>query len=336
RAGDRGALEAGCLPTLLPGGRPVADPAARVDAATAWGVGSLPETPGRDTDGIVAAAAAGELAGLVVGGVAGEDLADPAAFTAALRAARFVVSLELRATQATAHADVVLPVAAAAEKAGTFVTWEGRARPFPVVLRGNDRLPDSRVLAGIAEEMGHPLGFRTVDQVRDHLEALGGWDGARPALPAARGADAGADAGAGAGRGAPAARPLPGAQVADGVLELELATWKQLVDRGSLQDGDEAYLATMRPAVALLGTAAYDALGRPAAVTLAGPRGSTTLPAAHEPTLVDGVVWAPTRASGRGFLAELAGPGAVVRVAPAAADPVLPSGPTGGATAVTA
>ena len=38
RAGDRGAAEMGCLPSLLPGGRPVSDAAARVDAATAWGV----------------------------------------------------------------------------------------------------------------------------------------------------------------------------------------------------------------------------------------------------------------------------------------------------------
>ncbi len=42
RAGDRGALEAGCLPGLLPGGRPVTDASARVDAATAWGVAGLP------------------------------------------------------------------------------------------------------------------------------------------------------------------------------------------------------------------------------------------------------------------------------------------------------
>ena len=42
RAGDRGAVEAGCLPNLLPGGRPLADPAARVDLAVAWGIDSLP------------------------------------------------------------------------------------------------------------------------------------------------------------------------------------------------------------------------------------------------------------------------------------------------------
>ena len=50
----------------------------------------------------------------------------PAAAEAALAAVGFVVSLELRQSAVTEFADVVLPVAAAAEKAGRFVTWEGR------------------------------------------------------------------------------------------------------------------------------------------------------------------------------------------------------------------
>lgn len=37
RAGERGAVEAGALPGLLPGGRPVTAPAARAEAAAAWG-----------------------------------------------------------------------------------------------------------------------------------------------------------------------------------------------------------------------------------------------------------------------------------------------------------
>ena len=45
RAGDRGAVEAGCLPNLLPGGRPVADAAARVDTQATWGVRLLPALP---------------------------------------------------------------------------------------------------------------------------------------------------------------------------------------------------------------------------------------------------------------------------------------------------
>src|SRR5690242_17459303 len=74
RAGDRGAVETGCLPNLLPGGRPVADPGARVDLAAAWGVASVPDTAGLDADGILAAVADGELEALVIGGVDPADV----------------------------------------------------------------------------------------------------------------------------------------------------------------------------------------------------------------------------------------------------------------------
>src|SRR5262249_18619061 len=55
RAGERGALEAGAVPTLLPGGRLVTDDVARAEVERAWGldVGTLPARPGRDTDGIL-------------------------------------------------------------------------------------------------------------------------------------------------------------------------------------------------------------------------------------------------------------------------------------------
>ncbi len=52
RAGERGAVEAGALPTMLPGGRLVADPVARHELERIW-ESRLPETPGRDADGIL-------------------------------------------------------------------------------------------------------------------------------------------------------------------------------------------------------------------------------------------------------------------------------------------
>src|SRR5205085_2430450 len=98
RAGERGAIEVGALPTLLPGGRPVSDPGARGEIEQAWGLqpGALPDAPGRDVGRIVAAAAQGELSGLLVGGVDPDDLPDPVLARKALRAAGFVASLELR------------------------------------------------------------------------------------------------------------------------------------------------------------------------------------------------------------------------------------------------
>lgn len=66
RAGDRGAVEAGALPTLLPGGRPATDPRAREEVAELWRVAELPSRHGRDTGQIVEAAATGELGALLV------------------------------------------------------------------------------------------------------------------------------------------------------------------------------------------------------------------------------------------------------------------------------
>ncbi|WP_395693182.1 NADH-quinone oxidoreductase subunit G [Nocardioides sp.] len=291
RAGDRGAIETGCLPNLLPGGRPVADPAARVDAATTWGVDHLPETPGRDADAIVAAVVAGEIGGLVVGGIDPADTADPTATRAALDAASFVVSLELRETEVTRAADVVFPVAPVVDKAGTFVTWEGRPRPFEQVFANPASLPDLRILAGIAEElsssgMGAPLGFRTVAEARARMEEMGPWDGERAAHSPVAAATAGGDG-------------------------LALSTWKLLVDNGSMQDGDKAYRATGRAPVVRLSRAAYDAVGP--VVTVTGDRGSVTLPA--EPAdLADDVVWVPANSSGAGVLVDLASPGSRVTV----------------------
>ena len=88
RAGDRGAVETGCLPNLLPGGRPVADAAARVDAAAAWGVDSLPEAerPRRRRDRGRARAPASSAAWSSAASTPTTP-ADPAATRAAIEAA---------------------------------------------------------------------------------------------------------------------------------------------------------------------------------------------------------------------------------------------------------
>jgi NADH-quinone oxidoreductase subunit G len=288
RAGDRGAVETGCLPNLLPGGRPVADAAARVDAATTWGVDSLPDAAGRDADAIVAAVNAGDLHGLVVGGVDPDDTADPAAFKAALDRASFVVSLELRESAVTEVADVVFPVAPVTDKAGMFVTWEGRPRTFDAIFTSPTSLPDLRVLAGIADELGTSLGFRTVAEARAQMEEMGPWDGDRASLDRVQAHDVSDDLD---GRG------------------VTLASWKQMLDLGTMQDGDDNLRATARMPVARVSATVYDALGP--AVTVTGDRGSVTVPAVVA-DIADDVVWLPGNSFGRGLLAEVGLPGSIV------------------------
>jgi NADH-quinone oxidoreductase subunit G len=295
RAGDRGAVETGCLPSLLPGGRPVGDAAARVDAATAWGIDTLPDEPGRDGDAIVAALYTGELGGLVIGGVDPDDTGDPFAFRAALDAADFVVALEIRETDVTRAADVVFPVAPVTDKAGMFVTWEGRTRPFEAVFVNPSSLPETRILAGISEELaligrGRPLGFRTVAEARALMMEMGPWDGARARLPEA---------------------PPPSRATGPGENELALATWKLMLDNGSMQDNEKYLAATARTPVCRVSPQAYAALGP--MVTLTGDRGSVTLPVEVADDLADDVVWVPANSFGSGVLAGLASPGSGVR-----------------------
>ena len=275
RAGERGALEAGALPNLLPGGRPVGDDTARAQMAAAWNVDGLPAGPGRDTAAIVAAAAAGELDALVVGGVDVEDLVDPAAAVAALDAAPFVVSLELRHSAVTERADVVFPVAPVVEKAGSFVNWEGRIRPFEASLRTN-AIPDQRVLTYLADEIGIDLGLPTAAAAADERARIGLWAGARDT----------------AGQ---AASPAPALTRGQAVL----ATWRLLLDNGRLQDGEPHLAGTAhRPVVRLSAVTAAEigaAAGDP--VSVSTERGAITLPLAIT-EMADGVVWLPMNSPG--------------------------------------
>ncbi|POM25519.1 NADH-quinone oxidoreductase subunit 3 [Actinomadura rubteroloni] len=275
RAGERGALEAGALPGLLPIGRPVADPAARAEVARVWGVAGLPAAPGRDANAIVANAVAGGLGALLVGGVDPYDLPDPDAVLAALDATPFVVSLEQRPSAVTDRADVVLPVAAVAEKAGTFVDWEGRGRSFDAVLRQSGRLSDLRVLDALAGEMDVHLALPGPDAARRELAELGAYRGDRPEPPNV------------------AARIVP--QPAAG--EAVVATWRLLLDRGRLQDGEPYLAGTAKPAVARLSAATAAEIGAGATVTVTGPRGAVTLPLEITPDLPDRVVWLPTNSA---------------------------------------
>ncbi|MFC9739652.1 NADH-quinone oxidoreductase subunit G [Streptomyces noursei] len=313
RAGERGAVEVGALPGLLPGGRPATDPVARDEVAAAWGVGALPHRHGRDTGQIVEAAATGELAALLVAGVEVADLPDPARALAALDEVGFLVSVELRPSRVTERADVVLPVAAVVEKAGTFLNWEGRARSFEAALKPDQMtrrqlMPDSRVLQMLADAMEADLDLPDVHAVRRELDRLGGWRGPFAGEPTQT--------------GRPLPRPTPG--------EAVLAGHRLLLDQGLLQEGDEALAGTRHAAVARLSSATAQETGVEDGdlVVVTGPAGSVRLPL-RVTSMPDRVVWLPLNSVGGGVAADTgAHPGELVKVS---ASPTPDSAQAGGA-----
>ncbi len=241
-------------------------------------------------------------------GVDPADLADPGLAERALDAVPFLISLEVRRSAVSRRADVVFPVAPVVEKAGSFMDWEGRLRTFDRVL-DTASLSDARVLDALAGQLGVTLNTGDVNAVR---RELGG-------LPATR-----AEA-----RPAPMVAPGEAARPATG--HAVLATWHQLIDLGSLTDGDEHLGGTARPPVVRLGKGTAEAIGvgEGDPVTVGTERGAVTLPAALT-EMPDAVVWLPTNSPGatvRRMLGVTSGAVVTVGAAQAnAAGPVLAGG----------
>ena len=271
RAGELGAIQAGCMPNLLPGGRPLDDAAARVDVASAWGRATLSSTAGLSTQEQLEAAAAGSLQALLVSGVDPLDLADPDTALAGLENVGFLVSIEQRQSAVTERADVVFPAALMEEQSGHFLNWEQRVRDVNIVVL-NKRAPmtDMRILAALADAMGSDLGFRTPAAARADLDELGSWDGQHPAAPSV--ADGGFVA------------------AGDGLV---LATWRQLLDASSGNDNELAMRATARPVIARVSPATATALGVADVVSVSDGTRRLMLPVMPTAGMVDGVVWVP-------------------------------------------
>ncbi|MCX4828679.1 NADH-quinone oxidoreductase subunit G [Streptomyces sp. NBC_01016] len=304
RAGERGAVEAGALPSLLPGGRPATDPRARDQVAAAWGVAELPHRFGRDTGQIVEAAATGELGALVVAGVEVADLPSPARAREALHAVGFLISLEQRPSEVTDHADVVLPVAAVAEKAGTFLNWEGRARMFEAALKPDQMTrrvapTDARALQMVADAMDVHLGIPDLRSLRGELDRLGNWDGPHATEPLETSGQL--------------PRPSSG--------EAVLAGHRLLLDLGRLQEGDDALAGTRHAAHARVSatTATEAGVKDGDVLTVTGALGSVAFPL-QVTEMPDRVVWLPLNSEGGGVASDTgAVPGDLVKIGPAVA-----------------
>ena len=293
RAGERGALEAGAIGNVLPGGRPVTDAAARVDIAALWNTDSLPTEIGRSTSQIIEAVNSGSIGGLVVGGVDPLDGDNSQATLAALDKA-FVVSLEIAPSAVTERANVVLPVAAITEKSGSFLNWEGRARSFDAAVSDSLNRSDLRILSMIAQEMGISLNLGTVTAAIKEIASIGKWDGARVSFN----------------------RVNASSQPALNADQALITSWRRLLDLGTLQKGEENLAGTARQTVAVISPKRAEAIGVVDGdqLKISTTQGSVTLSALVE-NIHDDAVWAPRNSRGSQLLVNLGvAHGAVVTV----------------------
>ena len=265
RAGEKGAIAAGALPNLLPGNRPISDASARVDIATAWSIDSLPSEIGMSSTEIINS----DLQAVLIGGV---DPMDISADAKVKLAKKFVVSLEIRQSDITDIASVVLPVAAVVEKSGSFMDWQGSARNFEAAVEQSLNRSDVRILSMLADEIGKPINLATVKSARNEFESIGNWDGSKNSMKsvaATSGINASGD-------------------------EAVLNSWRNLLDKGSMQDGEDNLAGTARKSVVVISPARAKSLSvsENDLVRVSNDYGAITLPCSIN-EIEDSSVWLP-------------------------------------------
>ena len=171
RAGDRGALDVGARPGLLPGGRPVGDAAARGELAEAWGA-ELPDGPGagRPGHGRGGRRRRAGRAGPGRGRPGHRDHGPRELAEQALERA-FVIAVDHEVNDTTSQADVLLPGVVHAETEGTFTDWEGRVQATHRAVPVGGAAQEIWDLAGqLAARLGADLGFAGPGQAAAETE----------------------------------------------------------------------------------------------------------------------------------------------------------------------
>ncbi|MFZ1362675.1 MAG: NADH-quinone oxidoreductase subunit G [Candidatus Nanopelagicales bacterium] len=352
RAGDRGALDAGALAGLLPGGRSLTDQTARAEIAQAWGINEsdLPAEPGLD------------LAGILEALTTEQEVSDET--ESAVESADVEASEEQEvADEALAEDSAKAAVDQIAEEVQLGDDEPQEPRIDALVLGGVDirDVPNIELMREALREASFVVNLETrlsgisayadvVLPVAVDIERIGAyanWEGRLRQFPkvnpeataqtdgrvlAMIADEMGYPIGTGdvveyhneldslgytTGERVSFNSVKPGSAETPGSGEAVLASWKFLLDLGMLQTGDDYLAGTRRPSVARLSPATAQSIGVTEGdlVKVSSDQGTIELPLLLT-DMPDGVVWVPQNSPGSEVYATLGDAiGSTVRIA---------------------
>jgi len=168
----QGACDMGALPDFLPGYKRIEDSNARSAYTEAWGV-ECPSEPGLTVVEMMDECGQGIKAMYIMG--ENPLVTDPDVNHVRRQMAKldFLAVSELFLSDTAGIADVVLPAASFAEKAGTFTATDRRVQR---VRRGvepvGESLPDWKIISRLAGLMGYPMDYGSPRGVMDEIVRL--------------------------------------------------------------------------------------------------------------------------------------------------------------------
>jgi predicted molibdopterin-dependent oxidoreductase YjgC len=170
----QGGGDMGAIPAKLPGGYDLGDDVARARYERAWGV-SIPPKPGMHLSQMFDAMNAGTLRALYcIGENPAESEANATHARHLLEGLDHLVVQDIFRTATADLADVVLPAAADwCEYEGTVTNSERRVqRVRKAIDPPGQARPDTHIICGIADRMGHSWGEPSAEEVWDELRSL--------------------------------------------------------------------------------------------------------------------------------------------------------------------
>jgi NADH-quinone oxidoreductase subunit G len=245
-----------------------------------------------DGYGVLRAAAEGRLELLVLLGADPiNDCPDADLGRRALAGARRVIAVDTFASDSAKLADIVLAAAAYGEKPGTTTNLEGRVtRVAAKITAAGTARPDWMIAAELAVELGHDLGYGSVDDVTEAIAtSVPGYAGITPsALAKARD-------GIVAHPGAGDLPAVPSRAGERNSYDYRLVVSRKLYDKaaGTVTSPSLAHLAP--GAAAHLNQVDLDKIGVPAGteMRIVSLRGTAILPLVADDAVAVGTVWAP-------------------------------------------
>ncbi|MEW6585226.1 MAG: molybdopterin-dependent oxidoreductase, partial [Nitrospirota bacterium] len=162
-----GACDMGCLPDHYPCYQSVGSPDIRERFESLWECTLNPE-PGLTMTEIIEATLAGRIKALyIIGSDPASTIAPSKKVQAALKKAKFIVCQDIFLNETAKYVDVILPAVSFAEKDGTLINTEGKARSIERSLEpvGNSR-PDWTILCELANRLQRKgFAFESADSI---------------------------------------------------------------------------------------------------------------------------------------------------------------------------
>ncbi len=166
---EQGLIDVGCLPDMLPGGRPLNIHDFKSKFETEWG-SSIPEEDGLTLLEMIEGAKDSKIKALyIMGDNPVFNLPDASSIEDALKSLDFLVVQDIFLSETARLADVVLPALGWTEKSGTYTNLERRIQFQEKAVNGTGGMEDWKILAEVSGKMGYKMAYGDAEDIMDEI-----------------------------------------------------------------------------------------------------------------------------------------------------------------------